>query len=111
MKIIGACLLLLAVVRAQQDAAGVAQQADLSRKVTYYTDQKSVQYIVIDLAQQVGLRYNWDKSFAATDPERRRFVHNVSIENKPFAKAMATILDPVQLAFRVEGDKVVLYRR
>ncbi len=83
----------------------------LSQKVSYYTAQKSVQYIVIDLAQQVGLGYNWDKSFAATDPECRRFVYNLSIKNQSFGKAMAAVLDPVQLGFRLEGGQVVLYRR
>jgi hypothetical protein len=83
----------------------------LRRKVNYYTAQKSVQYIVIDLAHQVGLGYNWDKSFAATDPDCRRFVYNLSIKNQSFGNAMAAVLDHVQLGFRLEGDQVVLYRR
>jgi hypothetical protein len=28
-----------------------------------------------------------------------------------FAEAMSTILNPVQLRFRIEGNEVVLYRR
>lgn len=51
--------------------------------ISYSTDKKGVQYIVIDLAAKVGLGYNWDKSFAQTDPECRRYVHNVSIKNSP----------------------------
>ncbi len=79
--------------------------------INYSSDKKSVQYIVIDLAKQVGLKYNWNKSFAQTDPECRRFVFDVSIRNQPFGKAMAKILDPVNLRYQVEGDEVVLYRR
>jgi hypothetical protein len=85
---------------------------DLSNlRVNYYADKKSVQYIVIDLAQQVGLGYNWDKSFAATDPECRRFVYDVPIKDQPFHEAMADILDPVGLRYEVENGEVVLYLR
>src|ERR1035437_8101171 len=59
--------------------------------IKYSTDKKSVQYIVIDLAAQVGLGYNWEKSFAQTDPECRKFVFDVSIKNEPLPKAMAKI--------------------
>jgi hypothetical protein len=83
----------------------------LDRMVSYSSGRKSVQYIVIDLAKQVGLGYNWDKSFAQTDPECRLFVDNVKIEEQPFDKAMAKILRPVGLIYRVESDQVVLYRR
>jgi hypothetical protein len=84
---------------------------NLDKLITYSTDQKSVQYIVIDLAQQAGLGYNWNKSFAQTDPECRRFVNGVSIKNKTFAQAIASVLNPVKLTFEVEDGKVVLYRR
>ena len=76
------------------------------KKLTYSSAKKSVQYVVIDLAKQVGLGYNWDKSLAQTDPECRRFVDHVSIENQPFDKAMAKILNPVGLRYRVESDQV-----
>jgi hypothetical protein len=70
-----------------------------------------VQYIVIDLAQQVGLGYNWNKSFAQTDPQCRMFVEGLKIRNQPFDKAMARVLNPVGLRYTVEGGKVVLYPR
>lgn len=79
--------------------------------INYSTDKKSVQYIVIDLATQVGLGYNWEKSFAQTDPECRKFVFGVSIKNQPFPKAMAKILGPVGLRYEIQDGKVVLYRR
>jgi len=83
----------------------------LDKRINYSSGRKSVQYIVIDLAKQVGLGYNWDKSFAQTDPECRRFVDHVSIQNQPFDKAMAKILDPMGLGYEVEDGQVVLYRR
>jgi hypothetical protein len=93
------------------DAERPAVPPSAAKVISYTTDKKSVQYIVIDLAARVGLGYNWQKSFAQTDPECRRFVNNVSIKNQPFEKAMAKILDPVGLRYRVEGSQVVLYRR
>lgn len=93
--------------------AGIVWSADApnDRSVTYSTDKKSVQYIVIDLAKQVGLDYNWDKSFAQTDPECRRWVSDVSIKDQRFDKAMASILDPVDLRYEIEDGKIVLYRK
>src|SRR5579864_820909 len=90
----------------------LAIAADVTGKpVTYSTDKKSVQYVVIDLAKQVGLGYNWDKSFSQTDPECRQWVTGVSITDQPFDKAMASILDPVNLRYKVEDDQIVLYRK
>ena len=83
----------------------------LEKKISYSSGQKSVQYIVIDLAKQVGLGYNWDKSYAQTDPVCRQFVDYTSIKNQPFDKAMAHVLNPVGLLYRVEGGQVVLYPR
>ena len=82
----------------------------LSAVINYKTDKKSVQYVVIDLAKQAGLGYNWQKSFSQTDPDCRRWIEGLSIKNQLFGKAMARVLDPVGLSFKVEGDQVVLYR-
>jgi hypothetical protein len=89
----------------------LAQQPSADTLITYEADRKSVQYVVIDLAEQVGLGYDWEKSYAQTDPECRRWVNDVSIKKQPFDKAMAQILDPVGLRYKVEDGKVVLYRR
>ena len=48
------------------------------KKVTCFSDRRSVQYIVIDLAKQVGLGYNFNKSFAQTDPECRAICSNLA---------------------------------
>ena len=94
-----------------QSAEGTTTPPDAETLINYSTAKKSIQYIVIDLAAQMGLGYNWEKSFAQTDPECREFVFDASITNLPFAKAMAEILDPVGLRFEVEVGRVVLYRR
>ena len=94
-----------------RNGAAAKTAPDFAKRISYSTGKKSVQYIVIDLAQQVGLGYNWNKSFAQTDPECRRFVTGVSIKKQTFAEAMARILNPVRLTFEVEDGKVVLYRR
>jgi len=79
--------------------------------IHYSSGTKSIQYIVIDLAKQAGLGYNWGKSYAQTDPECRRFVNGVSLRGLPFDKAMDKILGPVGLAYQVEDGQVVLYRK
>jgi hypothetical protein len=88
---------------------GRAAQSD--KQISYSVDKKSVQYVVIDLARQVGLGYNWEKSATQTDPERRRFLNDVAIVDKPFHEAMKEILNPLKLRYEVEDGKVVLYRQ
>jgi hypothetical protein len=85
-------------------------QTPIDQRISYSIEKKSVQYVVIDLAAKVGLGYDWDKSAAQTDPERRRWVNNLSIENEPFDSAMQRVLQPVGLRYEIEGNKVVLYR-
>jgi hypothetical protein len=79
--------------------------------ISYHTDRKSVQYVVIDLAKMVGLDYNWDKSAMQTDPERRRWVDGLSIKDQTFDQAMKAVLVPVHLRYEVEDNKIVLYRQ
>lgn len=78
--------------------------------INYSTDKKSVQYVAIDLAAKIGLGYNWNKSFAQTDPQCRRWVRDVRIAGVPFGTAMQRILDPVGLRYEIENGEVVLYR-
>jgi hypothetical protein len=91
-------------------SAAIAQVAT-DQKISYHTDRKSVQYVVIDLAKMVGLGYDWDKSAGQTDPERRRWVDGLSIKEKTFDEAMAKVLTPVHLRYQIENNKVVLYRK
>jgi hypothetical protein len=99
-----AFLLLLLLIPA---TAGAQSPAD--KLVSYSTDKKSVQYVVIDLAEKVGLGYNWHKSFTQTNPLCRRFVNSISITNQPFDRAITSILKPVGLRYQIEEGKVVLY--
>jgi len=78
--------------------------------LTYKSGTKTVQYIVIDLARQVGLGYDFDRSLAQTDPQCRLY-RSVSVKRATFEQAMAKVLDPVRLRYRVEAGKVVLYPR
>ena len=90
---------------------GVSAAQAPPSKINYSVEKKSVQYVVIDLAAQVGLGYNWQKSAAQTDPERRRFLKNLTITNQPFEQAMKQVLAPVKLRYEVEDQKIVLYRQ
>ena len=72
--------------------------------------QASVQDIVQSLAQQAGLGYERQKSFAQTDPLCWRWVNNVAIEGKRCREALNQILDPVGLRYEIENGSVVLYR-
>jgi hypothetical protein len=83
----------------------------LENKVTYSTQQASVQYIVMDLARQAGLKYDFKKSQAQTDPLCRRYVRDVSIKGKPCREALDKILKPVGLRYEIENDTIVLYRK
>ena len=102
-------LMCLGIVWSATSTAVAAPQPD--KLISYSTEQKSVQYVVIDLAKMVGLGYNFQKSFEQTDPECRRWVRNLSIKNKPFEKVMKQVLGPVGLSYTIEDDKVVLFRR
>ncbi len=73
-------------------------------------DRISVQYAVIDIARQAGYGYDWDRSFANTNPACRLFIQP-GIKNKPFQKAMTMILKPAGLTYKIEDGKVVLFRR
>jgi hypothetical protein len=74
------------------------------------TDRISVQYAVMEVARQAGFGYDWDKSFANTNPACRLFTRP-NIKNKPFQKAMSKILKPARLTYVIESGKVVLLRR
>ena len=82
----------------------------LERKVSYQANQASVQDIVETLAQQVGLDYDRQESFAQTDPLCRRWVRNVAIEGKSCREALDQVLKPVRLRFQLRHGTIVLSR-
>ena len=83
----------------------------LGSKVKYTSEQASVQDIVQSLAEQVGLRYDRQKSFTQTDPLCRNWVRNVAIEDKTCAQALEQILKPFGLRYQVEEGVLVLSRQ
>jgi hypothetical protein len=91
-------------------ASVVLSRSPAGPLLTYRSGTKTVQYIVADLAQQAGLGYDFDKSLAQTDPQCRLY-RSVSVKRAPFEQAIAKVLNPVRLRYRVEGGKVVLYPR
>ena len=112
---VGACFLVLAMAlvsagcNVKQTAVGSADP--LEKKVEYSTKQASVQDIVRSLAEQVGLKYNWQKSFDQTDPLCRQWVRNVTIDGKTCQQALEQILNPVNLRYQVEDGVLVLSRQ
>ncbi|HXR04228.1 MAG TPA: STN domain-containing protein [Verrucomicrobiae bacterium] len=95
---------------ASKGAAGSADPR-LEKKVVYSTKQASVQDIVRSLAELVGLKYNWQKSFDQTDPLCRKWVWNVTIDGKTCQQALEQILKPVGLRYQVEDGVLVLSRQ
>ncbi|HUA65908.1 MAG TPA: protein kinase [Alphaproteobacteria bacterium] len=98
------------VVDFNSPAAGSADPR-LERKVEYSTRKASVQDIVQSLAEQAGLKYNWQKSFDQTDPLCRQWVWNVTIDGKTCQQALEQILEPVGLRYKVENGVLVLSRQ
>jgi hypothetical protein len=92
-----------------QAAAG-SVDAKLGTKVKYTSEQASVQDIVQNLAEQVGLGYDRQKSFDQTDPLCRNWVRNVAIEDKTCGEALEQVLKPVGLRYEVENGVIVLSR-
>jgi C-terminal processing protease CtpA/Prc len=93
-----------------QAAAGTADTR-LGSKVKYTSEQASVQDIVQSLAEQVGLRYDRQKSFTQTDPLCRQWVRNVAIEGKTCNEALEQVLKPVGLCYQLEAGVLVLSRQ
>jgi hypothetical protein len=102
-------LLLVQATFAQQAAAPTDDR--LGKKVKYTTRQASVQDIVQNLTEQVGLKYDWAKSHAQTDPLCRRWVRDVDFKDKPCSEALEEILKPVGLRYEVQDGLLVLSRQ
>lgn len=83
----------------------------LLKPVSYATDQESVQYVVMGLVQQAGLGYDFNKSLEQTKPYCQRWVRDVTIQNVPLNRALAQILDPVGLTYKIENNTLVLYKK
>jgi predicted Ser/Thr protein kinase/tetratricopeptide (TPR) repeat protein len=93
-----------------QVAAGPADTR-LESKVKYASEQASVQDIVRSLAEQVSLKYDWQKSFDQTNPICSQWVRNVAIEGKTCNEALEQILKPVGLRYEVKDGVLSLSRQ
>jgi hypothetical protein len=95
------------------DVAGgavVLERSPAGPLLTYSSGTKTVQYIVLDLAKQVGLGYDFDRSLAQTDPQCRLY-RSLRVKRATFDQAMGEVLNPIRLRYRVEGGKVLLSPR
>lgn len=83
----------------------------LEIKVKYATEPASVQDVVQSLAGQVGLKYDWQKSFTQTDPLCRQWVRNASIDGQPCHEALEQVLKPFGLRYQLDAGVIVLSRQ
>ncbi|MCA9072057.1 MAG: STN domain-containing protein, partial [Planctomycetaceae bacterium] len=73
-------------------------------------DKISVQYAVIEIAKQVGLRYDFDQTLKNTDPLSRRWIYP-DIKNETFRDALEGILKPLNLTYQIHDGVIVLERQ
>ncbi|MHC4737364.1 MAG: M56 family metallopeptidase [Planctomycetota bacterium] len=73
-------------------------------------DKLSVQDAVMAVCKAAGVPYNWDKSAELAEPQRRRYIEPVNIENNVASQAIADMLGPVGLLYGVDADGVYLYK-
>jgi hypothetical protein len=74
------------------------------------TDRIPLEYAVIELARQAGLRYNWNASYKNTNPVCCNWM-TPDIHNVPFGQAMDSLLGPKGLAYDVVNGQIVLRRK
>ena len=94
------------VTGAEQKAVTLVKPYPLSYKGAT-SDKLAVQYAVLELSKQVGLKYNWDESFKNTAPLCQQWV-NPDIKGKPFSTAMKELLAPIGLTYELLGNAIVL---
>ena len=71
------------------------------------TDKIAVQYAVIELGKQAGLKYKWSESVANVDQLCREWVCP-DIRNKPFRAAMQELLGSLGLTYKLSDDTIEL---
>lgn len=73
------------------------------------TDRLSVQYAVMNICQQVGLHYQWEKSQLAVSPANRAWV-KPDISDIPAREALEQLLHPLGISYQVDRDGLSLVR-
>ena len=71
------------------------------------SDRITVQYAVIELAQQAKLDYDWGASQTNVGDVRRKYI-TPEIEGIPLREALAKILKPEALTYDIRNGKIVL---
>jgi len=74
------------------------------------TEKISIQYAVIEVARQAGLRYNWKQSYENTNPICRRFI-KPDIRDEKCSDALNGILDPAGLRYTIVDGEIVLEKK
>ena len=74
------------------------------------SDKLSLQYAVMAILGQVGLKYDFDASIQNANQECRTHV-TPDFQNKPCRAALEELLAPFRLTYEVEGDTVTLKRK
>ena len=71
------------------------------------TDRLSIQYAMVDLCKQVGLKYGFGESSEHAEGKERRWVRP-TFERVPLKQALAQMLDPHGLTYTVDEATVIL---
>ncbi len=69
----------------------------------------TVQYAVIAVCKAVGVPFKWEKSAKYAEPERRRFIEPLHMNDISARKAISDILRPFDLSYAIDGDGLFLY--
>ena len=107
-----------AVVKHVNPAAGPAGADNASRHVSLALkkvhdaagDPVSVQYAVMEVLKQAGLKCDLNNSLRNTAPVCQQMVRP-KIVDQPWPDALRAILDPVGLTYEIKGEKVTLKKK
>ena len=80
----------------------------LNQPVTVAVAKASIQILVQQMAEQIGLRYDWTGSADQTDGRCRLFVYDFSVTNMPFEEALEKLLVPHDLTYVIRNHTITL---
>lgn len=72
-------------------------------------DRLTIQYAAIAIAEAAGVPYQWDKSAKLADPQMRNYIEPVHVDGNIASQALADLLGPVGLTYKIEPDGIYLY--
>lgn len=106
MKLIICQLLLAAFVGSIVLAGPSAAQGVLDRSVTMQVTNQQIGSVLGLLRKQVDVRFTYSSSIVETN---RRV--SLSVTNERLSDVMNRLLTPLNIAYRVEGRQIILYRQ